>query len=61
MPSHASPTQLCTAILDSVQHGLYPDSEDIITAPFPPSAFSDALKLFDNARDQVKVLSSDCK
>ncbi|KAI4286272.1 MAG: hypothetical protein L6R38_000038 [Xanthoria sp. 2 TBL-2021] len=55
MPSHASPTQLCTAILDSVQHGLYPDSEDIITAPFPPSAFSDALKLFDNARDQVKA------
>lgn len=61
MPSHAYSTQLCTAILDSVLHGLYPDSEDIITAPFPPSAFSDALKLFDNARDQVKVLPSDCK
>ncbi|CAO1596585.1 ribosome bioproteinsis protein ytm1 [Xanthoria calcicola] len=55
MPSHPSPTQLCTAILDSVQHGLYPDSEDIISAPFPPSALSDALKLFDNAREQVKA------
>ncbi|KAL8731350.1 MAG: hypothetical protein Q9166_003442 [cf. Caloplaca sp. 2 TL-2023] len=55
MPSHASSNQLGEAILHSVQNGTYPDSEDIISAAFPPSAFSDALKLLDNARDQVKA------
>ncbi|KAL8857024.1 MAG: hypothetical protein Q9178_006429 [Gyalolechia marmorata] len=55
MPSPASSTELCRAIVDSVQQGRYPDSEDIISASLPPSAFSDALKLLDNARDQVKA------
>ncbi|KAL8892077.1 MAG: hypothetical protein Q9215_000961 [Flavoplaca cf. flavocitrina] len=55
MTSHVSPNQLYTAILDSVQHGQYPESEDIISAPFPPSAFPDAIRLFHTARDQVKA------
>ena len=58
MPSPATSTELCRAIVDSVQQGRYPDSEDIVSAPLPPSAFSDALKLLDNARDQVKVCST---
>ncbi|KAL8673724.1 MAG: hypothetical protein Q9168_001885 [Polycauliona sp. 1 TL-2023] len=61
MPSQVLPDQLCTAILDSVQHGLYPDSEDIISASFPPSVLSNVLNLFDDARDKVKVLRPDYK
>ncbi|KAL8812710.1 MAG: hypothetical protein Q9223_001054 [Gallowayella weberi] len=55
MTSHASSTQLSEAILESVQHGTYPASEEIISATFPPSAFSEALKLLNQARDEVKA------
>ncbi|KAL8713499.1 MAG: hypothetical protein Q9220_002361 [cf. Caloplaca sp. 1 TL-2023] len=43
------------AILDSVQDGIYPDSEEVISADFPPSAFSGALRLLDEAQGQIKT------
>lgn len=57
MPSGTSASQLGKAVLDSVQNGTYPDSEDIISADFPSSAFSQALELLDNARAEIKVSS----
>lgn len=58
MPSNITPRQLGKAVLDHVQDGTYPDSEDIISAEFPPSAIPEALKLVDNAREQIKVPNS---
>ncbi|KAL9007094.1 MAG: hypothetical protein Q9188_000129 [Gyalolechia gomerana] len=55
MPSGTSASQLGKAVLDSVQNGTYPDSEDIISADFPSSAFSQALKLLDNAHAEIKA------
>ncbi|KAL8954069.1 MAG: hypothetical protein Q9222_000126 [Ikaeria aurantiellina] len=55
MPFHANAAQLGKAILDAVQDGTYPESEDVISADFSPSAFSEALKLFDDAQGQVKA------
>ncbi|KAL8679392.1 MAG: hypothetical protein Q9186_004327 [Xanthomendoza sp. 1 TL-2023] len=55
MTSHVSSNQLSEAILESVQHGTYPASEEIISATFPPSAFFEALKLLKLARDEVKA------
>ncbi|KAL8807536.1 MAG: hypothetical protein Q9182_000701 [Xanthomendoza sp. 2 TL-2023] len=55
MTSHAFSTQLSEAVLESVQHGAYPASEEIISATLPPSAFSEALKLLNQARDEVKA------
>ncbi|KAL8695508.1 MAG: hypothetical protein Q9218_000086 [Villophora microphyllina] len=60
MPSKISSERLGKAIVDSVQDGTYPDEEDIISAQFPPSAVPDALKLFDDARNQIQVPTSQC-
>lgn len=57
MPSSISVSQLGGAVLNFVQNGTYPDSEDIVSADFPPSASSQVLELFDNARDGIKVSS----
>lgn len=57
MTSHATFNLLSEAILKSVQHGAYPDSEEIVSSKLPPSAFSDALKLLNQAGDEVKVLA----
>ncbi|KAL8943632.1 MAG: hypothetical protein Q9216_000920 [Gyalolechia sp. 2 TL-2023] len=55
MPPDISASQLGRAVLDSVQNGTYPDSEDIISADFPSSAFSQALELLDDARGEIKT------
>ncbi|KAL8961253.1 MAG: hypothetical protein Q9193_002161 [Seirophora villosa] len=55
MPSPVTAYQLGEAILDAVQHSSYPESEDIISADFPPSAFPQALDLLNSAREEVKT------
>ncbi|KAI4087119.1 MAG: hypothetical protein LQ344_007014 [Seirophora lacunosa] len=55
MPSTVTAYQLGEAILDAVQHSSYPESEDIISADFPPSAFPQALDLLNSAREEVKA------
>ncbi|KAI4208369.1 MAG: hypothetical protein LQ348_000220 [Seirophora lacunosa] len=55
MPSTVTAYQLGEAILDAVQHSSYPESEDIISADFPPSAFPQALDLLNTAREEVKA------
>lgn len=54
MPSGISANQLGRAVLDSVRNGTYSDSEDIVSAEFPSSAFSQALELLTEARDEIK-------
>ncbi|KAL8706461.1 MAG: hypothetical protein Q9201_000516 [Fulgogasparrea decipioides] len=58
MPSGVSIDQLGRAVIESVQHGTYPDSEEVISAEFPPHAIPGALKLFDSAREQIKFLQA---
>lgn len=58
MPSSVPVRQLGEAILNAAQSGTYPESEEIISADFPPSAFPQALKLLEGAREEVKVLIS---
>ncbi|KAL8641243.1 MAG: hypothetical protein Q9228_001929 [Teloschistes exilis] len=55
MPQKVSAKHLGQAILDSVHHGTYPDTEDIISAEFSPSAIPEALILFDHARGQIEA------
>ncbi|KAL8634112.1 hypothetical protein Q9189_000031 [Teloschistes chrysophthalmus] len=55
MPQKVSAKHLGQAILDSVHHGTYPDTEEIISAEFPPSAIPEALILFDHARGQIEA------
>ncbi|KAL8943241.1 MAG: hypothetical protein Q9211_001059 [Gyalolechia sp. 1 TL-2023] len=55
MPSGTSASQLGRAVLNFVQNSTYPESEDIISADFPSSAFSQALELLDSARDEIKT------
>lgn len=58
MPFSVPAAQLGEAILNAAQNGRYPESEDIISADFPPSAFPQALELLKGAREEVKVLTS---
>ncbi|KAL8764401.1 MAG: hypothetical protein Q9184_000106 [Pyrenodesmia sp. 2 TL-2023] len=55
MPPSVPARQLGEAILNAAQNGTYPDSEDIISANFPPSAFPQALELLKGAREEVKI------
>ena len=55
MPSHISDHQYGQAVLNSVQSGTYPESEEIIAAEIPSSALPTILKLVDQAREDVKV------
>lgn len=62
MPSAVEDRQLGQAVLDSVQYGSYPESEDVISAEVPPTAIPSILKLLGQAREGVKVcfLSATC-
>ncbi|KAI9841198.1 MAG: hypothetical protein M1837_000925 [Sclerophora amabilis] len=64
MPQHISDGQLGEAVLQSVHQGIYPDSEEIISAEFPSSAFLNALDFLEDARrevkDDIRELSRDC-
>lgn len=55
MPSQILDRQYGQAILNSVQNGAYPESEEIVAAEVSPSALPTILKLVDQAREDVKV------
>ena len=56
MPSPTADDQLGEAILDFVQHGVYPESDKLVSAELPPSALHVALDQLKAAREDVKVL-----
>ena len=55
MPSHITTRQYSQAVLEHVQTGVYPESEEVISADFPPSALPEVSKLIEQAREDVKV------
>ncbi|KAL8975718.1 MAG: hypothetical protein Q9197_000060 [Variospora fuerteventurae] len=55
MPPTVTAYQLGEALLDAVQCSSYPESEAIISADFPPSAFPQALELLSSALEEVKT------
>lgn len=55
MSSRITPQQYGQAVLEHVQSGAYPDSEDVISAELPPSALPDVTKLVEQAQEDVKV------
>lgn len=52
MPSQISHREYAEAVLNSVGSGAFPESEEVISGVFPPSALPN---LIDEARDDVKV------
>ena len=55
MPSRITPQQYGQAVLEHVQNGAYPESEEVVSADFPPSALPEVSKLIEQAREDVKV------
>jgi centromere/kinetochore protein ZW10 len=55
MPSKIPEKELGDAILQSVEHGVYPESEDVASAELPPPALPDLLEVIGKAREDVKV------
>lgn len=55
MPSPIKPQQCGQAVLEHVQTGAYPESEEVISADLPPSALPEVLKLIEQAQEDVKV------
>lgn len=55
MPSRIPSHQYGQAVLDHVQTGAYPESEEVIAAELPPSALPEVSKLIQQAREDVKV------
>lgn len=55
MPSRITPQQYGQAVLDHVQTGAYPESEEVVSANLPPSALPEVSKLLEQAREDVKV------
>jgi centromere/kinetochore protein ZW10 len=55
MPSKISEKELGDAIIQSVEHGVYPESEDVASAELPPTALPNLLEAIGKARENVKV------
>jgi hypothetical protein len=55
MQSQISNEQLGEAVLKSVQYGVFPDSEEVISADVTASALPVVLGVLDGARDDLKV------
>ena len=55
MPSQISPQQYGQAVLEHVQNGSYPESEEIVAAEIPPSALPQISHLIEQAKEDVKV------
>lgn len=58
MSSRITPHQYGQAVLEHVQSGAYPESEEVISAELPPSALPEVSKLIAQAREDVKVRRS---
>ena len=55
MSSRITPQQYSQAVLEHVQSGAYPESEDLVSAELPPSALPEVSKFIEQARENVKV------
>ncbi len=55
MPSDNLEPELAEAVLSFVQHGTYPDSEDVIAADFSSSTIPPTVKLLRDAHQHIQV------
>jgi protein transport protein DSL1/ZW10 len=55
MEAQITDEQLGEAVLKSVQYGVYPDLEEVISADVPDSALPAVLEILNNARNDIKV------
>lgn len=55
MPSNLLDRHHGQALLDSIQNGSYPESEEVISANLPSTAIPDILELLKQAREDIKV------
>ena len=55
MSSNITPQQYAQALLDHVQNGTFPESEEVVSAELPPSALPTVSKLIEQAREDAKV------
>jgi centromere/kinetochore protein ZW10 len=58
MPSQVSSEELGAAILQSVEHGSFPQSEHVASATVPSTALPKLLEVVGKAREDTKVLDS---
>jgi hypothetical protein len=56
----ASDAQLGDALLQSVEHGAFPQDEDVASATVPSSALPKLLEVVGNARENTKVYTHTC-
>ena len=55
MPPIPPDTRLEQSLLKSVKDGLYPDSEEVLSAKLPSSALDSLEQLLRGAREEVEV------
>lgn len=55
MPPQITSHQYGQAVLEHVQSGAYPESEEVISAELPPSTLPEVSKLVEQAKENVKV------
>jgi len=55
MPSNITAQQYGQAVLDHVQTGAYPESEEVIANDLPPSALADVSSVIQRARSDLRV------
>ena len=55
MPPLDRPKQYAQAILNHVETGAYPNSEDVVSAELPPEALPNALQLIKQTREDLEV------
>ena len=55
MSSRVTAQQYAQALLDHVQNGTFPESEEVVSAELPASALPAVSKLIEQAREDVKV------
>lgn len=52
--------QLGQAILDHVQKGLHPETEEIVSAIVPPSSFEEVGRIIEHAQQELRVCGRSC-
>ena len=55
MSSRITAQEYAQALLQNVQNGIFPESEEVVSAELPPSALPAVSKLIEQAREDVKV------
>jgi centromere/kinetochore protein ZW10 len=55
MPSQISDKDLGDAIIQSIEHGSFPQDEHVASAPVPATALPNILEIVGKAREDTKV------